>query len=266
MSGGGDMPARRRIEEADLHAWVDGQLDAERALAVEAWIAADPEAASRVAVWQKQKRTLAALFDPVADEPIPERLSSIALAATARRHRADAWRWRIAAGIGGLAVGAALATAAIRYVGDGPAVADAASLSRQAAQAHRVFVVERRHPVEVAANEEAHLVQWLTRRLGVKVSAPDLTGLGWTLVGGRLLPGDSGPAAQLMYEDRGGRRATVYMAVNETSRETAFLYGQQGSIRSFHWIDGKVGYALSAEIDRGELTTLARAVHERLRR
>ena len=46
--------------------------------------------------------------------------------------------------------------------------------ARRAANAHAVYVPEVRHPVEVGADQEAHLVQWLSKRLAVPVRAPAL--------------------------------------------------------------------------------------------
>jgi anti-sigma factor RsiW len=47
---------------------------------------------------------------------------------------------------------------------------------QDAAIAHAVFTPEQRHPVEVGAGEQAHLLQWLSRRLGTplqaRISAP----------------------------------------------------------------------------------------------
>jgi anti-sigma factor RsiW len=50
----------------------------------------------------------------------------------------------------------------------------ASSVFDDAIAAHRTFSVETRHPVEVGANEEAHLVQWLSKGLGHRLIVPDL--------------------------------------------------------------------------------------------
>ena len=84
---------------------------------------------------------------------------------------------------------------------------------RDAVIAHAVFVPEVRHPVEVTAKDEAHLVQWLTRRLGAPVKAPVLQAEGFRLLGGRLLSGTEAPRAQFMYEDANGRRLTLYVTL-----------------------------------------------------
>ncbi len=82
-------------------------------------------------------------------------------------------------------------------------------LTMAAAAAHLTFVVDARHPVEVTAAQEGHLVQWLSNRLGRPLRVPDLAGLGFHLIGGRLLPGSAGPAAQFMFDDDNGTRLTI---------------------------------------------------------
>jgi anti-sigma factor RsiW len=251
------------IEEADLHAYVDERLDVRRKRAVEEHLATDAEARAKVAAWREQNRLLGALYDPTLDEPVPPRLTETIAEARGRAARPARW-WQAVAAAVLLAVGAAGGWFATRWFEPPPTRREVA-LTREAVLAHRVFVVEKRHPVEVAANERDHLVTWLSRRMGAKVSAPDLSAIGWNLVGGRLLSAIDGPACQLMYEDRAGRRITVYMTRNPNNRETAFLFRTEGPVRSFYWLDGPLGYAISGEIDRAELMPIAKAVYDNLR-
>ena len=51
------------ITEADLHAWVDGQLGAERGREIEAYLAERPEEGARLAAYRAQARELRALYD-----------------------------------------------------------------------------------------------------------------------------------------------------------------------------------------------------------
>ena len=149
------------------------------------------------------------------------------------------------------------------------ALADAAPFVRDAVIAHTIYAPEKRHPVEVSADEEAHLVQWLGRRLGVPLRAPALQSQGFRLLGGRLLPGPRSPRAQFMYEDAAGRRVTLYVTVFEPSnapRETAFRAARDGALESFYWVEGRFGYALSAELPPADVMALAREVHAQLSR
>jgi anti-sigma factor RsiW len=243
------------ISENDLHAYADGELDPARVPEMEAHLAADPEAARHVAAWRRQREALHALFDGVLTEPVPPRLLE--------RPRPRRPLLRAAAVVGWLALGG-VAGWALRGAGPGTAPG-AVPLARQAAVAHAVYVPEVRHPVEVGADQEQHLVAWLSKRLGAQVKAPQLNELGYSLVGGRLLPAAEGPAAQFMYQDGEGRRVTLYVRTGaQDNRETAFRYARESGVSVFYWVEGSLGYALSADLEKAELLRVAQSVYHQL--
>jgi anti-sigma factor RsiW len=251
------------ISESELQAYADGRLDAERGAAVEAWLAARPDQAERIAEYRRLTEELRAAYDPVLDEPVPERLTQ-ALSARARwpRYAAVAAWFALGAAIGALAGWQLHATRPAA-----PLTVDAgAAMARRAAIAHAVYSPEVRHPVEVGADQEEHLVAWLSKRLGVPLHAPKLQALGYSLVGGRLLPGENGPVAHFMYQNSQGTRITLYVRTEAAdNRETAFRYAKEGNVRVFYWVDRKVGCALSsADTSKDELFKVANVVYQQL--
>ncbi|MEF2266326.1 anti-sigma factor [Janthinobacterium sp. LS2A] len=254
------------ISEAQLHALADGVLPEEQRAAIDDHLRAHPEDAARVDAWRAQNRQLRALFDPVLDETVPPALLQAASPPAANG------AWQRPAMQAAAAVVLVIAGGAGGWLlrGDGgdsiTASASPISLARSAAIAHAVYTPEVRHPVEVGAEQEAHLVQWLSKRLGTKLQPPALSPLGYHLIGGRLLPGDGdGPVAQFMYEDGGGKRLTLYVAKERAGRqETAFRYTQEKELSVFYWIDGQLGYALSANLPKQELGKIAGAVYAQL--
>lgn len=244
------------VTEADLHAYVDGLLPATRRAEVEAYLASHPEDAERVAAYRRQNEALRAHFGAIVEEPIPERL----LRAAPRRKTN---LWRAAAAVGWIALGGVLGWHLQSYRSEQRQ--EASAWARRAAMAHVVYSPEVRHPVEVGADQEAHLVAWLSKRLGTPLKVPHLGGIGYTLVGGRLLPGDRGPVAQFMYQDAKGQRLTLYIRTNpDDTRETAFRFAQENNVGVFYWLDRKLGYALSGEVDKSELLRVATAVYRQL--
>jgi anti-sigma factor RsiW len=133
-------------------------------------------------------------------------------------------------------------------------------VAQNATAAYRTFVVEVAHPVEVASAQEGHLLQWLSRRLGKPLVAPDLAPFGYRLMGGRLLPGNGGAAAQLMYDDASGKRLTLYVRAADGG-ETAFRFQREGDAATFAWIDRGFGFAVTAPVPREELMPIAEAVY-----
>lgn len=243
------------IAETDLHAYADGQLDAARRAQVEALLVHNPDAAESVRVWREQNTALRALYNPVLTEPVPQRLLGV---------RAQRGRWpSYAIAAGSMVVGVALGWILQTYYS--VRSADMVALPRRAAVAHAVYVPEVRHPVEVGAEQQDHLVKWLSKRLGSTLKAPVLTQQGFELVGGRLLPGSKGPVAHFMYQDARGQRITLYVSRRDAEpRDTAFRFSQEDKVAVFYWIDGNLGYALSGEMDRARLLAVATVVYRQI--
>ena len=264
------------MNEDELQAWVDGRLPPDRQAAVESYLADHPGEAARLHAYREQNAALHTLFDEVLDAPVPLDLPPAPREVPARAAwRLPAWQRRVAmlavvvgAGLAGGAAGWTLRGAGID-TGAGAAHGGAAyamdTLARQAALAHAVYTPEVKHPVEVGADQQQHLVAWLSKRLGKQLRPPQLTRQGYELVGGRLLPGDTGPVAQFMYTDGSGRRMTLYVSSGESGKgDTAFRFAQEGNVAVFYWIDGSFGYALSAAIGKKELSQVVNAVYEQL--
>lgn len=253
---------RPPISDNELHALADGRLDPVRAAEIERLIADRPDDQRRLAAYRRIDEGLHALYDSVLDEVIPERL---------RRRPRRAWHRGVWARIAGGAVAAVLllgigATGGW-YARDARLAArqEQVAILQPAALAHRIYVAERRHPVEVRAEEE-HLVRWLSNRLKIQLKTPELGPMGFKLMGGRLLPTDRGSAAQFMYEDAQGRRVTLYIRSDlQGNRETAFRYVQdETGVGMFYWIDGAKGYAIAAQMPRDELIQIAQKVYDEL--
>src|SRR6185295_303903 len=150
-----------------------------------------------------------------------------------------------------------------------PAAPNAAAaitpLPIRAARAHMVYSPEVRHPVEVEAKEQEHLVKWLSKRLDLQLRVPLLASEGFELLGGRLLPGIDGPVAQFMYQDPTGKRLTLYVTKPHKGDElTAFRFAQEGKVSVFYWIDRDCGYALSGELDKTQLARVASSVYRQV--
>jgi anti-sigma factor RsiW len=242
------------VTEDELHAYIDNELPAERRGDVEAWLSAHPDDAERVRSWRAMAEALRARYDRVADEAVPKRLEVERLVRQPRKWMAGAIAAALLAfiaggGVGWMAHGASASPSAFQ------------NFTLDALDAHRLYVVEVRHPVEVAGSERTHLQQWLSKRCGYNVKAPELDGTGLKLVGGRLLPGPQGPAAFFMYESPSGERFTLYTSRAETG-STQMRYAARESDGALFWADRGVGYVLSGPTDKDRLSQVARLVYD----
>ncbi len=257
------------MDLAALGAWLDDELPADACAAVQARLAADEHAAQRVAAWRAQKAALQALCRAGDEAAEP--------ACLVLRRRDPWWRragiaaaWAVAGAGFAVAAGALMpqwfpdgpwgagGTAGVANVGQAPAALahDAEGFARRADVAYAVYSPEVRHPVEVGAADEAHLVAWLSKRLGKQLAIPPLGEYGYALVGGRLLPGAAGPAAQFMYQNPAGARLTLYVSASGRDRDAVHLLSD-GSRRTFYWSTKGMGYALSGPASEARLRSIA---------
>lgn len=246
-----------QLAEDDLHAYVDGRLNVTRRAEVEAWLLSHPADAERVAAYRQQNDMMQALFNPVLNEPLPLQMYPQA------RRRNFAQPLRYAAMLGGMVLSGLLGWSL--HGAEKNRQTPMVAMVKQAALAHVVYTPEMLHPVEVGKEQEQHLAKWLSKRLGNEVRPPHLGEAGFELMGGRLLPGNQGPAAQFMYQDARGSRLTLYLSNKPADKgEAAFRYAQEGRVSVFYWIDGDLSYALSGEVDKADLLRVATAVYQEL--
>jgi len=242
-----------------LMAYADEQLGPREIAQVEEWLSANPDAAAEVAIWRRQNAAIRAAI-PQSDAQTHSAAIMARLAKRAPSRPAQLARAATMAGMLGLG-------GVIGWFAHTPGPAHtqlAATLVDQAINAHAVYAVEVLHPVEVTATREAHLVSWLSNRLGAPLAAPDLSSGGYALVGGRLLPSDGGPAAQFMYENQSGDRITLYAERAPSGQLAAFRFEQKKGLNSFYWQDPKLRYALVGEIGQDQLKSLATQVYQQL--
>lgn len=254
----------------ELHAFVDGQLDDARLQIVLEWLKANPAEAARVLEWQAQRQQLRRMARALPLDDTPSALSDVVLRASGRATRRTRWQ-QAAAALLLVVLGAAGGYFWPQSErGEAPSLMAASpAFVRDAAIAHAVYVPEQRHPVEVTVADEAHLVQWLSRRLGSPLKVPSLIQRGYHLLGGRLLPGEGIPRAQFMYENARGTRVTLYVAVfapGQAPSPTSFRSVREGNEESFYWIEDRFGYALSGEVNATDMMALARDVYGQLER
>jgi anti-sigma factor RsiW len=266
------------IDEDDFQAFVDGQLPPEQRRAVMAYLAGTPDEAVRMDHYRTLNEALHLAYDEVLYEPLPKRLR----VEHYRGH--SSWAgglsdWIGLGRLGPVARFAGVALLLLAGTGGGWLMHDrydnqevetaAMSFARQAANAHLVFAPDLRHPVEFGADQQDSLLLWLSERLGQAMHAPNLEELGYTLVGGRLLPASGEPAAQLMYENPDAHRITLYIRAGwatpvSGAHEGTVSFAGEGGTSMVYWIEGSLAYALIGAMDREQLFGAAKTIQQQL--
>lgn len=245
----------RPLTDEELVAFFEDALQPDARAALETRLSQDPEAQAKLIDWSRQNAEIQALYGPAADTPIPQRLTD---SLHRPRHRRQAPR--VAAMLSALAIGAAAGW--MSHAGLS-ANAPTPQMAQAAIKAHDTYVVEVVHPVEVPATQRAHMDSWMSKRVGAQLSPPDLSAAGFVLMGGRILPADSGTAGLYMYEDADGQRITLYVT-RAARTDRAFQFTGQGQTQSLHWADGGLGYALTGTLPRNTLRSMAEHAYDQM--
>jgi anti-sigma factor RsiW len=262
------MTTANFVIDADaLHAFADGQLGPADRAAVESYLTAHPGTAAEVAGWTRQNEAISALFPPLTDEPTPDRLKPSNIA---RSFRNDIWHAvrNVAAALVLVAAAGSLGWYMRGVLWQEEPLAE--HLIDNAVAAHGIYVQEKTHAVEVAANSP-NLMRWLSNRIDAPIDAPNLATSGFTFLGGRLLPGESGehahgPAAQLMYENASAERVTLYITGAPPDKKQVWKYEQRGSFDAYYWADGDVTCTIVADLPEDQVRGLGKIIFEQLTR
>src|SRR5450432_827147 len=257
------MSSALPLTDDDLNAFADNRLAAERRREIATVLEREPALAARVAEIRRLNAQLRDALDPWLAEPLPHALITAARRPRVRRRSGVFRAWPALAAAASLVVGVA-----VGWQLRGQMLQEAGTpitFQRQAAITHALYATDANRPVEIWANEEERLVRWLSKRLSFQLHAPNLNSAGFALVGGRLVAGNEKPGAMFMYENADKQRISLLVRKDaERSGETAFRYAQEDGVSVFYWIDDACGYALSGNIDKQQLLSIARVVYGQL--
>ena len=237
------------LHPAELHGLVDGVIGRHQAQRVLTFLQHNPADAARVESWRRQNAALRAHFNPIADEALPLSLSLIyaaeprdmarvpaplprtdepirqlqQAARQKRRKQRHVMGPAIAAFILGVGVSAAGSMYLARNMKSGTApvrvsYADVTGsiaspmerVQQRAALAHQTHVLDARHAVEISGESRPNLQRYFSERLSFAAAVPDLSADGLTLLGGRVVIGEWGPAALLVFASATGERFSLY--------------------------------------------------------
>jgi anti-sigma factor RsiW len=189
------------MTEAELHAFIDGELEDGRAQIVAGLIEADPILRQRVAAYRADHEQLRTIYQPLIEEPLPARLVRAVTAGPAARRPIGLWA-------AGATLAAAAAIALVLWSGalDRP---PQDGLLAEALAVRDGAVTAEQQLADVPAGDGDALV---AKTLSPSVKIPDLGQEGYKLAGLAVYPDHAqGKAVQLNYRNAQGRRLTVYL-------------------------------------------------------
>ena len=244
------------ISEDELHAYVDGHLDPRRSQEVERYLQAHPAAAQRAAVYREQREGLRAALANRAAEPLPSSLNLGRLVEERLFRRRRPWlaAFAVAIAFGVGVTGGWLA-------GERPS-AGIDALAQEAGVSYAVYASDQRRPVEIWAAERDDLSRWLSNRLNRPVAPPNLSMIGYQLLGGRLAATAHGPAALFIYEDSRPTRLTVFVRPMTGGQTEPIQPVDIGDLDGCAWVDRGVGYIVIAAASYQRLVEISQHVRQ----
>jgi anti-sigma factor RsiW len=254
----------RDDSETELHAYIDGELDAERRLAFEAFLAANPPVAARVHDYLHQREMLRRGLDLLA-AATPERTAGLVERLSGRLrldrlvHRFGPIAAAILLLVGGWNVGAWVQH-------HRQAVTAVPAFAGEAAEAHAEAVTAAAAAATLSPEELKTLTGVLARGIGnASLHLPD-AGPTLTLVRAAVVPWNDGPALQFVYREADGELLTLFVVVGDPADDPGLHAVEQHGLQLVYWRAGPVAYTVAGSKADGDLLLVAKRMADSVRR
>lgn len=222
------------IDDLELHAYVDNQLDPESRQRLEQILAQTPALAQKVERLRHEQRRLRAALagsaSPLFNDPLePRRI----------RHTLRRRRWQRQAQTAVLLM---LMVSTVWFDWLSPTSEHGLPMD-DAVQAYRVFANADTVP-DIRFQQASDIPVWLNSRLASPPELPNFAVQGIKPVLGRWLVTEAGPAALVLYQDAQGQPLTLYIRPPGQRMKTA---GERhdGALVTRYWPDQSYHYALT---------------------
>ncbi len=239
------------ISDADLDAFIDGELDEAARLAVERRLASRPELAARVMADMAaghELRVLAGHTGP--DDPVTKALAQQLATGLAGHRRRSQWARIAAVGLifaGGWVVG---------QFGFAPRTLEGATpeFVEEALMSHRTALVRARmdSQPEVTAYDPREI------QAATNIALPDIPAT-WRVTDTQVYPSDEGPSIGMAFvTPRGPVSLFAFNTQKVASIRLSLLRRDRGQVA--YWQTGGMAYALIGAGDRRDLAAMAGAM------
>jgi len=228
------------ISDEELHAYVDGVLEGERAVLLRQAMAQDAALAERVALFQADKAMFKAAFAPLAKRPLPPEW-------IARVHRRTRPRthWRRACAIAAALLVVAVSPLAWHYIAPvtQPDVVEVALNAREGNPAGDRSIV--------AGQDAGRYDAALRQAVAPNVHNPDLGRMGYKLSGLHLYD----RSAEILYRGPQNQLFTLY--VRRSDGTARFDQFERRGLRVCIWQDDQISTVMAGNITAGAMQRLA---------
>jgi anti-sigma factor RsiW len=240
------------LSDEELHAFIDGELDAMRTEAVGAAIAASAELTAIADQYAADKALIARVYGPLIDRPIPPAMMrSLTRDRRAPRNRPLGWIGAAAA-IAAMIVVAWLGYPILSGGGTEPLVADALAIRQGDVAAAREFPAS-----QIATAEERDRLAEAT--LAVPIKVPNLEKSGYALTSIAIYSDHGQQSLQLSYRGRNGALFTMYL--RPTPGADRFALSHRRDMQICIWQNDKMSVVMLGDISAREMLRVATSTY-----
>src|SRR5215471_16037323 len=115
------------------------------------------------------------------------------------------------------------------------------------------------HLVDVPSSDRHTVKPWFQGKLDFAPPVPDLSELGWNLIGGRLDYLDGRPVAALVYQRR-MHNINVFLWPNHATADGGITEEDAQGYQILHWNGADMTYWVVSDLNKAELEDFARAL------
>jgi anti-sigma factor RsiW len=239
-----------RPTEEELHAYLDGELTADRRAEVTAYLRDHPAEARRLEAYRADGEAIGRLFLRT-----PQ-------ARMSRRAPSSSWRrktWiRAAAAVLVLAV--TFATGLTWYWQGRVDETVWARFGAEALAAHLALMNPDSPPVMTASLGD--VAEFFSATVRTPMHLEDPANPQFTLVGSKFLTGAKGRVTQLAFRNRAGVLVTMYFEPWPRKRDAPFrALASQSNVRTIGWTDRELGCAVTGALPEDELERIGNALY-----
>jgi len=226
------------ISDEELHAYIDGALEADRAQLVRQALAQNPALAERVALFQADKAMLKTVYAPLAERALPAEWE-------ARIRQKPQARWRRVYAIAAVFLLVAVSPLAWRAIAPTPNldVVEAALEAHEASNQGSIAIVD--------GGNAARYDPALRLAVASNVRIPDLSRMGYRLRGLNLY----GKAAEILYRGPQDQLFTLY--VRRSDGTARFDQFERRGLRVCIWQDDQISTVMDGNISAAAMQRLA---------
>jgi len=254
------------IDERDLHAYVDGLLDAQRMRQVQEYLKRHPDKLEQIQDYLDYNALLRQSYQPYAQEPVPRRLLSIVDQPVSSRWPAITKFAAVgvlcatSAGGGWLA---AYKSGAVLPQEDGLVQSFLQQIASNSVEPVQALSVKK---LDIHSTAQTDPLNWLTQKVALEMEAPDLTAAGYTIQSRRLITRGSQEFVELAYVNSSGDAVMLYMKTRWEKDAPTLEFMQKDEQSIAFWEEGPLVYALSGAPDRKRAVKIAELVRHAMTR